>query len=113
MHGSQTFGYITLTPKLAWRNYDFAGAVARILDVPVAFDTDVNAAALAERALAAAQDVQDFIYLTVGAGIGGGAVVNGRLVHGLMHPEMGPSACLTIRPSGRERVIRPNKESQQ
>ena len=61
--------------------YDFAGAVARILDVPVAFDTDVNAAALAEARWGASQDVGDFIYLTVGTGIGGGAVVNGQLVH--------------------------------
>jgi fructokinase len=87
--GSETYGYITSTPKLAWQNYDFAGAVARILDVPVAFDTDVNAAAVAEGCWGAAQDVEDFIYLTVGTGIGGAAVVNGRLVHGLMHPEMG------------------------
>ena len=86
---SKTYGYITSTPKLAWQNYDFAGAVAQILNVPVAFDTDVNAAALAEGRWGGAQDVEDFIYLTVGTGIGGAAVVNGRLVHGLMHPEMG------------------------
>jgi fructokinase len=86
---SETYGYITSTPKRAWQNYDFAGAVARILDVPVAFDTDVNAAAVAEARWGIAQDVEDFIYLTVGTGIGGGAVVNGQLVHGLMHPEMG------------------------
>jgi fructokinase len=86
---SKTYGYITSTPKRAWQNYDFAGAVSRILDVPVAFDTDVNAAAVAEGRWAIAQDVEDFIYLTVGTGIGGGAVVNGQLVHGLMHPEMG------------------------
>jgi fructokinase len=86
---SETYGYITSTPKLAWQNYDFAGAIARILNVPVAFDTDVNAAAIAEGHCGGAQDVEDFIYLTVGTGIGGAAVVNGRLVHGLMHPEMG------------------------
>src|SRR5258705_10729363 len=86
---SETYGYITSTPKLAWQNYDFAGAVARLLNVPVAFDTDVNAAAVAEGRWGGAHDVEDFIYLTVGTGIGGGAVVNGRLVHGLMHPEMG------------------------
>ena len=74
----------------------FCRAVARILDVPVAFDTDVNAAAVAEGRWGRAQDVEDFIYLTVGTGIGGAAVVNGRLVHGLTHPEMGISGCLTI-----------------
>lgn len=86
---SKTYGYITSTPKRAWRNYDFAGAVGRALNLPIGFDTDVNAAALAEGRWGAAQDVEDFIYLTVGTGIGGGAVVGGRLVHGLMHPEMG------------------------
>lgn len=87
--GSERFGYITSTPKLAWRNYDFVGAVARALNVPVGFDTDVNAAALGEACWGAARDLEDFIYLTVGTGIGGGAIVGGRLVHGLMHPEMG------------------------
>ncbi len=86
---SETYGYITSTPKRAWRNYDFAGAVGRALNSPIGFDTDVNAAALGEARWGAAQDVEDFIYLTVGTGIGGGAVVGGRLVHGLMHPEMG------------------------
>jgi fructokinase len=86
---SETYGYVTATPKRAWRNYDFAGAVGRALNLPVGFDTDVNAAALAEARWGAARDVEDFIYLTVGTGIGGGAVVGGRLVHGLMHPEMG------------------------
>lgn len=86
---SEAYGHITSTPKLEWRNYDFVGNVARILNVPVGFDTDVNAAALAEARWGAARDVEDFVYLTVGTGIGGGAVVNGRLVHGLMHPEMG------------------------
>jgi fructokinase len=86
---SETYGHITSTPKRLWQNYDFAGEVERMLNVPVAFDTDVNAAALAEASWGAAHDVDDFIYLTVGTGIGGGAVVNGQLVHGLMHPEMG------------------------
>src|SRR6202161_636570 len=82
-------GHITSTPKAAWRNYDLAGTVRKALGVPVAFDTDVNGAALGEARWGAAQGVSDFIYLTVGTGIGGGAMVNGRLVHGLGHPEMG------------------------
>lgn len=86
---SATYGHITSTPKLAWRDFDLAGALSRALGVPVGFDTDVNAAALGEARWGAAQDVTDFLYLTVGSGIGGGAVVGGRVVHGLVHPEMG------------------------
>ena len=82
-------GHITSTPKAGWRNFDLAGAIRHALGVPVAFDTDVNGAALGEARWGAARGVSDFIYLTVGTGIGGGAMVNGRLLHGLAHPEMG------------------------
>jgi len=86
---SRTYGYITSTPKPGWRNFDLAGLVRKELAVPVGFDTDVNGAALGEARWGAAQGLSDFLYLTVGTGIGGGAVVQGRLVHGLVHPEMG------------------------
>ena len=86
---SATFGYITCTPKLAWRNFDLAGAMRDALHVPVAFDTDVNSAALAEFRWGAAQGLGTFLYVTVGTGIGGGAMVNGQLLHGRQHPEMG------------------------
>ena len=86
---SWTYGYITTTPKPGWRNFDLAGSVRKALDLPVGFDTDVNAAALGEARWGAAQGLADFLYLTVGTGIGGGAMINGRLVHGLVHPEMG------------------------
>jgi fructokinase len=87
--GSPTFGHITSTPKPGWQNYDFAGAVGRALGVPVGFDTDVNGAALGEARWGAAQGLSDFLYLTVGTGIGGGAVIHGSVLHGLLHPEMG------------------------
>lgn len=86
---SPTFGYITSTPKPGWAHVDFAGAVGRALAVPVGFDTDVNAAALGEHRWGAAQGLDTFIYLTIGTGIGGGGMVNGQLIHGLVHPEMG------------------------
>jgi len=86
---SWTYGYITSTPKPGWRNYDLAGAVRKALDLPIGFDTDVNGAALGEARWGAARGLSDFLYLTVGTGIGGGAVSQGRVVHGLMHPEMG------------------------
>jgi fructokinase len=86
---SSTFGYITSTPKLAWRNFDLAGAIREGLGVKVAFDTDVNAAALGEFQWGAAQGLHTFLYLTVGTGIGGGGMLDGRLFHGRRHPEMG------------------------
>jgi fructokinase len=86
---SPTYGYITSTPKEGWRNLDIVGAIGRALDVPVGFDTDVNGSALGEARWGAAQGLTDFLYLTVGTGIGGGALVHGRILHGLTHPEMG------------------------
>jgi fructokinase len=86
---SPTFGFITSTPKPGWANVDIVGAVRQAFHVPVGFDTDVNAAALAEWRWGAAQGLGTFIYLTVGTGIGGGGLMNGRLMHGLVHPEMG------------------------
>ena len=86
---SPTFGHITTTPKPGWAHTDLAGPGARALKVPVGFDTDVNGAALGEFRWGAAQGLDTFVYITVGTGIGGGAMVNGGLVHGLMHPEMG------------------------
>jgi fructokinase len=87
--GSPSWGKVLATPKPGWAGADLAGYFKRALGVPVAFDTDVNAAALGERLWGAAQGLDDFIYLTVGTGIGGGAFANGRLVHGASHPEMG------------------------
>ena len=85
---SPTYGFVTTTPKPGWQRADVAGAF-RALDVPVTIDTDVNAAALGEHRWGAGRGVEPFVYVTVGTGIGGGAIVNGRPVHGLGHPEMG------------------------
>ncbi len=86
---SSTWGYITSTPKAGWWNFDLAGSVREALGAPVRFDTDVNAAMLGEAKWGAAQRVANCLYLTIGTGVGGGALVSGRLLHGLMHPEMG------------------------
>lgn len=86
---SPRWGFITSTPKLKWQGTDVAGTLGRALGVPVGFDTDVNAAALAEYRLGAAIGRDPAVYLTVGTGIGGGAVVDGRILHGASHPEMG------------------------
>ncbi len=86
---SADFGRITSTPKPGWRNCNLAGTIAGATGVPVGFDTDVNAAALAEARWGAAAGLKDSLYLTVGTGIGGGAIVNGSVLHGLVHAEMG------------------------
>ena len=86
---SATYGHITSTPKAGWGNYDLAGAVRNGLDVPVVFDTDVNGAILGEARWGSAQGLSDAVYLTIGTGIGGGALVHGRVLHGLVHPEIG------------------------
>jgi fructokinase len=82
-------GRITTTPKPGWANTDVVSALHDVLDVPVAFDTDVNAAALGEQRWGAAKGLDTFCYFTVGTGIGGGVMAGGRLVHGLLHPEVG------------------------
>ncbi|MDQ6705021.1 MAG: ROK family protein [Acidobacteriota bacterium] len=82
-------GWITSTPKEGWRNTDLAGAIREGTGVNTVFDTDVNAAALGEFHWGAGQGLNTFLYLTIGTGIGGGGMVNGRLMHGLLHPEMG------------------------
>lgn len=83
------WGYITTTPKQGWQQTDMAGLLSRALHVPVAFDTDVNAAAYGEWLWGAGQGCGVVLYLTIGTGIGGGVAINGRPLHGLLHPEMG------------------------
>lgn len=86
---SPTWGSITTTPKPGWAHADVGREIGRRLSVPVAFDTDVDAAALGEHRWGAARGLDTFCYVTVGTGIGGGAVVGGELLHGLAHPELG------------------------
>ena len=86
---SPSYGTITSTPKLDWRNYPMLSSLADALAVPCAIDTDVNAAVLAECRLGAARDCENAVYVNVGTGIGAGVCVNGKPVHGLMHPEVG------------------------
>lgn len=87
--GSPRYGWITSTPKPGWADTDLVGPLREAVGVPVAFDTDVNAAAVGEWRWGAAQGLSSLLYLTVGTGIGGGALIDGRPVHGLVHPEMG------------------------
>ena len=87
---SQTYGCITTTPKAGWKNIDLCGHIQRRLKVPIAFDTDVNAAAFGEQYWKKDKQLLDpFLYITVGTGIGVGVIVNGLPLHGLMHAEAG------------------------
>lgn len=86
---SATYGYITTTPKLAWQNCDIVGTFKRELGIPVGFDTDVNGSALGEATWGITQGLENSMYITIGTGIGAGIIVNGKLLHGMLHPEAG------------------------
>ena len=87
--GSPTYGWITKTPKPGWSDKPLLPPMQEALGVPALIDTDVNAAALAEWKLGAARGLNSCLYVTVGTGIGAGLVIEGKLVHGLVHPEFG------------------------
>lgn len=86
---SKTYGYITTTPKLKWANYNIIGELKKVFNIPIGFDTDVNGAALGELKWGAAKNLNSAVYITIGTGIGAGAIIEGKLVHGLLHPELG------------------------
>ncbi len=86
---SDTYGYITSTPKLAWANYDFVGNIKKELTIPIGFDTDVNGSALGEATWGSTKGIDSSIYITIGTGIGVGVYQNGGLLHGMLHPEAG------------------------
>lgn len=86
---SKTYGYITSTPKLAWANYDIVGAFEKALGIPVGFDTDVNGSVLGEATFGQAKGKSSVIYITIGTGVGVGVYIEGKLLHGMLHPEAG------------------------
>lgn len=86
---SESYGYITKTPKPFWSDYNMIGELKKHFNVPMVFDTDVNGAALAESWWGAGKGLKNVMYITVGTGIGAGAVVDGKMLQGLTHPEMG------------------------
>ncbi len=86
---SPTYGYITTTPKPGWTWCDVAGFFGRELGVPIGFDTDVNGSLLGEATFGCARGLENSIYITIGTGIGAGIMSNGRLLHGMLHPEAG------------------------
>lgn len=86
---SRTYGYITSTPKQAWADYNILGALKKELSCPVGFDTDVNCAVLGEVTFGRAKNKNCVVYVTVGTGIGAGIYIEGKLLHGMLHPEAG------------------------
>jgi fructokinase len=86
---SAHYGFIGRTPKAGWSGVDMAGLIGREFMCPIGFDTDVNAAALAEQRWGAARNTDSLVYVTIGTGIGGGVIAGGAPIHGLMHPEIG------------------------
>lgn len=86
---SKTYGYITDTPKKGWANYNIVGELKKHFNVPISFDTDVNAAVMGEAMWGNGKGLDSCLYITVGTGIGAGALVGGKLLHGNTHPEMG------------------------
>lgn len=86
---SPTYGYITTTPKLAWANYNLLGNIKEALNIPIGFDTDVNSSALGEATWGITKGLESSIYVTIGTGVGVGIYLNGKLLHGMLHPEAG------------------------
>ncbi len=86
---SPTYGRITTTPKSAWQHYDFVGTLKGALGLPIAWTTDVNAACFGEYVAGHGRGLKSVVYYTIGTGVGGGAVLDGRFVEGFSHPEMG------------------------
>ena len=86
---SPTYGYITSTPKVKWQNYPILPVIQKALSVPCGFDTDVNGSLLGEVSYGASRGIENAVYITIGTGIGGGVLSNGKLLHGMLHPELG------------------------
>ena len=86
---SETYGYITSTPKVKWQNYPILPVIEKALSVPAGFDTDVNGSLLGEVSFGSSRGLENAVYITIGTGIGGGVLSNGKLLHGMLHPELG------------------------
>lgn len=89
---SETYGYITSTPKIAWQNYPIVPVIQKALSIPIGFDTDVNGSLLGEVSYGSSRGIENAVYITIGTGIGGGVLSNGKLLHGMLHPELGHMA---------------------
>ena len=97
---SATYGFITTTPKPGWQHTAVVAPLHSRFQVPIGFDTDVNAAAIGEMLWGAGQDCDPLVYITVGTGVGGGVIVGQQPLHGLLHPEIGHLCVPTPKTAG-------------
>ncbi|MDB6139459.1 MAG: Fructokinase [Verrucomicrobiaceae bacterium] len=97
---SATYGFITTTPKPGWQHTPIIAPLHSRFQVPVGFDTDVNAAAIGEMLWGAGKDCDPLVYITIGTGVGGGVIVGQQPLHGLLHPEIGHLAIPSPRTAG-------------
>lgn len=90
-HSSPKYGYVTTTPKPGWADTDFVGYIKKAFDIPIFWTTDVNGSAYGEYVMAtlANEKINSLAYYTIGTGVGAGAIVDGHLIGGIGHPEMG------------------------
>lgn len=86
---AEDYGTILNTPKAGWSGVNLITELRKITSLPIVLDTDVNAAAMGELYYGAARGLRNFVYITIGTGIGGAVVLNKKIVHGLLHPELG------------------------
>ena len=86
---SETYGYITSTPKLAWADYNIVGTMEKSLMIPVGFDTDVNGSVLGEVTFGQAKGKKCVVYVTIGTNMDANIYIEGKLLHGMLHPEAG------------------------
>ena len=86
---SETYGCILQTPKIPWRGFNMVKCISDALGIPVGFDTDVNGSLLGEATWGCAKGLENAVYFTIGTGVGAGVMTNGKMLHGMLHPEAG------------------------
>ena len=86
---SPQYGHIINTSKAEWKDTNIVGYLSEKIKAPIIFETKDNAAAYCEYKWGTGKGLETLFYMTIGTEIGGGVIVNGELIHGLMHPEPG------------------------
>lgn len=88
---SPKYGFVTTTPKVGWADTDFVGYIKKEIDVPIFWTTDVNGSAYGEFVMSTLSNekLNSLTYYTIGTGVGAGAIVDGKMIGGIGHPEMG------------------------